>query len=159
MLLMIREFAQERLEQDPERAERLRAAHADCYSELALDLSERLGGQERETSLALLRLEIGNIRDAWRFWVDRGDIERLLGLIRALWALHEASGWYKAAIELANDALGVLGASDRATELAADELALRTSLARALLAVYGHGEEVERAFGQVLELAERSPDA
>ncbi|HEY6635327.1 MAG TPA: hypothetical protein VI141_06905, partial [Acidimicrobiia bacterium] len=73
--------------------------------------------------------------------------------------LHEANGWYQAAIELANDALGVLAASGKTSELATEELNLRTSLARALLVVYGYGDEVESAFREVLTLAESSPDA
>ena len=83
----------------------------------------------------------------------------MLGLLDALWTLHDAKGWYHAAIELANDTLGVLATADNRSELVDEELTVRTSLARGLMAVHGYGEEVEDAFKKVLLLAERAGTA
>ncbi len=151
MLLTIKEFAESRLAQDPEREGSVRNAHALHYSDFAEGLHKALQGAEREAALADLTSEIGNLRTAWRYWVDQGDLERLFTLIDALWVLHEAKGWYHAAMELASDTLGVLSTSEPSPELAAEELALRTSLARALMAVRGFGPEVEEAFQKVLD--------
>ena len=104
--------------------------------------------------LEQLGSEIGNLRTAWRFWVDQADLEELFDLIDGLWALHEAKGWYHAAIELATDTLGVLAKAESSPKHAAEELILRTSLARALMAVRGYGVEVEEAFKRALEIAE-----
>jgi predicted ATPase len=154
MLLMIKEFAEERLADSPEREQTVRRAHALYFSSFAERLQLRLRGLERESALDELALEIGNLRGAWRFWVDQGDLEQLFNLIDGLWALHEAKGWYQAAIELASDILGVLATAEPSPELAAEELTLRTSLARALMAVRGYGPEVEEMFKQALEICE-----
>ncbi|HEX9856130.1 MAG TPA: adenylate/guanylate cyclase domain-containing protein [Acidimicrobiia bacterium] len=159
MLQMIKEYAAMRLAESSEREEAVRRAHALHFSGFADALRERLRGSERDAALEDLESEIGNLRTAWRFWVERQDLEQLFHLIDGLWALHEAKGWYHAAIELASDTLGVLAAAEHPLEHAAEELTLRTSLARALMAVRGYGVEVEAAFRQVLEMSETSGSA
>lgn len=154
MLLMIKEYAESRLAASPEREQEVRDAHARYFSDFARQLQERLRGHDRESALEDLASEIGNLRTAWRYWVDRGDLEQLFNLLEGLWALHEAKGWYRAAIELATDTLEVLATAEPSPELAAEELTLRTSLARTLMAVRGYDVEVEEAFKQVLELSE-----
>jgi tetratricopeptide (TPR) repeat protein len=113
-------------------------------------------GQDRETALRDLGLEIGNLRTAWRHWVELEDLDQLFGLIDALWALHDARGWYHSAIELATDTLGVLANADVTTEIAGEELTIRIGLARALMAVKGYNLEVEEAFQRALEMSELS---
>jgi len=159
MLLMIKEYAQDRLAESPDREEAVRRAHALEFSARVRGLQDRLRGVERESALEDLESEIGNLRAAWRFWVGQGDLGQLFNLIEGLWALHEAKGWYHAAIELASDTLGVLASAEPSPELAAEELTLRTSLARALMAVQGYGPEVEEAFKQVLAMSETTGTA
>jgi len=159
MLQMIKEYARERLAAEPDRDEAVRRAHAGCFSGFAAQLENRLHGPDRQIAIEDLAVEIGNLRTAWRYWVDRGDIEQLFGLLDGLWVLHEAKGWYHAAIELATDTLGVLATAEDRDALAEEELTVRTSLARALMAVQGYGPEVEEAFNQVLDLSERAGSA
>lgn len=154
MLLTIKEYAEERLAGEPQRDSQVREAHARYFSEFAFGLQDRLRGPESESALEELESEIGNLRTAWRYWVDVGAIEQLFNLLDSLWALHEAKGWYHAAIELATDTLGVLATAETSAELATEELTLRTSLARALLAVRGYTVEVEEEFKRVLDLAD-----
>jgi predicted ATPase/class 3 adenylate cyclase len=156
MLLMIKEYAETRLAESTEREHEVRRAHALHYSTFARQLQDRLRGPDRDSVLYELGSEIGNLRGAWRFWVDQGDLEQLFDLIDGLWALHEARGWYHAAIELATDTLGVLAKAEASPKRAAEELILRTSLARALMAVRGYGVEVEEAFKRALEIAEET---
>jgi predicted ATPase/class 3 adenylate cyclase len=159
MLLMIKEYAEERLADSPERDTAVRQAHAVYFSAFAQRLADRLQGGERESALDDLATEIGNLRTAWRFWVDHGDLDQLLSLIDGLWALHEAKGWYHTAIELASETLGVLEKAEPSPELAAEELTLRTSLARALMAVRGYSVEVEEEFKRALVIAEKAGTA
>jgi predicted ATPase/class 3 adenylate cyclase len=154
MLLMIKEYAETRLADTPEWERAVRLAHALYFSEFGRSLQERLRTVERGAALDDLQSEIGNLRIAWRYWVDQGDLEQVFNLIDGLWALHEAKGWYHAAIELASDALGVLATARPSPELAAEELTLRTSLARAVMAVRGYGVEVEEAFKRALEISQ-----
>ncbi len=156
MLLMIKEYAESRLAESPSREQEVRNAHARYFSDFARQLQERLRSRDRESALEDLASAIGNLRTAWRYWVDRGDLEELFNLLEGLWALNEAKGWYRAAIELATDTLGVLATAQPSPELAAEELTLRTSLARALMAVRGYDVEVEEAFKRVLALSEET---
>ncbi len=156
MLLMIKEYSEEQLARDPEVDQRVRRAHALYFSGFAHELDDRLAGGDRDSALDELASEIGNLRTAWRYWVKQADVEQLFNLIDGLWAIHEARGWYHAAIELATDTLQVLATTPSTPELAAEELVIRTSLARALMAVRGYGVEVEEAFKSVLELSDTS---
>ncbi|MGD2060355.1 MAG: adenylate/guanylate cyclase domain-containing protein, partial [Acidimicrobiia bacterium] len=156
MLLMIKEYAETKLEESPERERAVRDAHAVHFSRLATSLRDRLRGPDRIGALTELEAEIGNLRTAWRHWVDQGDLERLFELLDVLWALHDAKGWYHSAIELARDTLDVLATAEPSPEHAAEELVLRSSLARALMAVRGYDVEVEEAFKAALEISEAS---
>ncbi len=158
MLNTIREYGVERLAESG-REPAVRRAHARHFSDLAADLGQALRGSDRDAALEELAASIGNLRTAWRFWFDSADLEQILRLIDALWALHDAKGWYHAAIELARDALSVLTAAATSSQHADDELALRTSLARALMAVQGYTPEVEQTFRDVLEISAAGAEA
>jgi tetratricopeptide (TPR) repeat protein len=153
MLQTIREYAAERLAADQVTEGTVRLAHARAFSRYAADLRSAIGGPDREAALEDLSSEIGNLRTAWRYWVEAQDLEQLYLLLDGLWALHDARGWYRAAIELASDLLAVLASSEPSPGRDAEEMTLRTSLARALLAVRGYTVEVEEEFTRALELA------
>ncbi|MGH8948667.1 MAG: ATP-binding protein, partial [Acidimicrobiia bacterium] len=154
MLLMIREFGESKLADSPDREETVRRAHATYFCELVNGLSERLHGSERQTALADLEPNLGNLRTAWGFWIERDGGDQVIRMIEGMWALHESRGWYRAAIELANDAITVLDRAVPSPELEAEQLALRMSLARAMMAVRGYGPETEAAYKRAMEASE-----
>ena len=135
---------------------RRRGAHAEYFSRYAQGLRDQLQGPGRTAALENLAAEIGNLKTAWRHWVDAADLEKLYLLLDGLWALHDARGRYNAVIEITTDMLGVLARSAPSPERLTEELTLRTSLARALMAVRGYTVEVEQAFTEALALAERA---
>ena len=98
--------------------------------------------------------ELGNLQTAWRYFVDVGDLAKLNALLDALWRLHDARGWYHGAVALTNDLLDVLAKSPPAPERAEDEITVRMSLARGLLAIRGYTEEVEELYRVALALTE-----
>ena len=73
--------------------------------------------------------------------------------------LDDAHGWYLDTVGLTQDMLAVLAAVPSSTHLAGQEIALRTTLARALMATKGLTPEVEAAFASAVELFERGTDA
>ncbi|HEU5113237.1 MAG TPA: adenylate/guanylate cyclase domain-containing protein, partial [Acidimicrobiia bacterium] len=154
MLLMIKEFAMSKLAESPDREEAVRRAHATHFCGLVAGTGGRLHSSERQTALADLEPELGNLRVAWDYWVERDRVEQVFKMIEGMWALHESRGWYRAAIDLANDAIGVLDRADPAPELEAEQLALRMSLARAMMAVRGYGPETEAAYRRAMEVSE-----
>jgi predicted ATPase/class 3 adenylate cyclase len=156
MLETIREYAAERLHEEPGLETTGREAHAAYFTDFARDRRQRLYGPEREETLAELELELGNLLTAWRHWVAAGDLEQLERLLDGLWVLHDARGWYHGTVELTTDLLDVLSAVPSTPERAEAEITLRTSLARGILATRGYTEEAEEAFKAALALSEEA---
>jgi predicted ATPase len=156
MLETIREYASERLADDPELAAAAGRAHAEHFADFARGRRERLFGPERDETLDELASELGNLLAAWRHWVAAGDLEQLGKLLDALWVLDDARGWYHATLELTNDLLGVLAAVPSTPERAREEITLYTTLARGLMAIRGYTQEVEEVYDRALRLSEEA---
>ena len=152
MLETIREYADERLRADPGFSADVRRAHARHFVEVATSQAGRLAGDGREEALSAITLERENLDAAWRHLRGEGDREQLEVLLDALWPIYEAKGWYRAIIELASDMLSVLEAEPASSDRDAALVTLRTSLARALLAMQGYTPEVEEAYARTVEL-------
>ena len=56
--------------------EAVRRAHANHFCGLVAGTSGRLHSSERQTALADLEPELGNLRVAWDYWVDRDGVEQ-----------------------------------------------------------------------------------
>jgi predicted ATPase/class 3 adenylate cyclase len=154
MLETIREYAAERLNELPEFSAAVRRAHAAYFARFARRQWEQLSGDQRDTALASMAAEIDNLRLAWRYWVDDGDLDQLNELVDSLWLLYDTQGSYHATIELTTELLNVLSSTPSTPERAMQEVTLRTSLARALMAIHGYTQEVEDAYASALELFE-----
>ena len=154
MLETIREFAAEALDRDPERAAVVRQAHADHFAAFATEQRRELAGSRPEQALATLALEAGNLRLAWRRFRATARFEGLIEIADALLILNEARGWYLDTVALGDDLLDAIEASPRTPDLVAQEVSLRMSLARAMLATRGYTPEVEAAYRAALDLFE-----
>ncbi len=75
-------------------------------------------------------------------------------MVDGLWLIFDAHGWYRATVDLTTDLLNVLASTPSTPERAQQEIVLRTSLARALLAIKGYTPEVEEAYTRALELSQ-----
>jgi predicted ATPase/class 3 adenylate cyclase len=154
MLETIREYAAERLEDLPEFSAVTRREHAVYFADFARRQWEDLTGDRRDTALAAMVADIENLRLAWRYWVGERDLDQLNKLVDSLWLLYESRGWYQATIELTTELLDVLSSTPSTPARATQEVTLRTSLARALMAIHGYTQEVEEAYARALELFE-----
>jgi predicted ATPase/class 3 adenylate cyclase len=154
MLETIREYAAERLDERPELGAAARRAHAAYFADFARRHWGDLTGDRRDVALAALGAELQNLRLAWSYWVDDGDLDQLNKLVDSLWLLHESRGSYHATVELTRELLSVLSSTPSTPERALQEVTLRTSLARALMAIHGYTQEVEEAYARALELFE-----
>jgi predicted ATPase len=154
MLETIREYASERLGDRSEFSAAARRAHAVYFADFARRQWEHLTGHRRDAALAAMGADIENLRLAWDFWLAERDLDQLSKLVDSLWLVYEARGWYRATIELANELLNVLSSMPPTPERAMQEVTLRTSLARALMAIHGYTREVEDAYARALELFE-----
>jgi tetratricopeptide (TPR) repeat protein len=155
MLGTIREYAAERLAAGSLAAD-ARAAHAAFFVEHA---EATRGAADREGRLAAvdeLAADLGNLQAAWRYFLERQDLSELGRLLDALWLLHDARGWYHGAVALTNDLLGLLARMPPAPERAEEEITLRLSMARGLLAIRGYTGEVEDLYREALAMSEAS---
>ena len=154
MLETIREYAAERLEQDRDLSATAHRTFGTYFAEFTRYQWEHLTGQDRETALAEMESEIENVRTAWRYWVEKKDLEQLTKFVNSLWLLYDARGWYHDTVSLTNDLLSLLASTPSTAERIQQQIMLQISLARALLATKGYTEEVERAYARALELCE-----
>jgi tetratricopeptide (TPR) repeat protein len=149
MLETIREYADL-----PEFSAAVRRAHALHFADFAQREWAHLTGDQHDTALAAMAAENENLRLAWRYWVAAGDLDQLNRLVDSLWLLYETRGLYHATIELTTELLNVLSSTPSTPERAMREVTLRTSLARAMMAINGYTREVEEAYTRALELFE-----
>jgi len=154
MLETIKEYAGERLEQDAEFSAAVRRAHATYFAGFTQSQWERLASDKRETALNEMKVDIENLRIAWRYWAKEKDLEKLGKFVNSLWFLYDARGWYHDTVSLTNDLLNVLASTPSTLERAQQQIILQTSLARALSVTRGYTEEVEQAYARALELCE-----
>jgi tetratricopeptide (TPR) repeat protein len=153
MLETINEYAAERLDELDGPRGATRRAHADYFATYAHRTWEEISRRGRQAALTSLTPDTENLRTAWRYWVRERDLDALNKLVDALWLLYDGRGWYRAAIQLTGELLDVLDSSPSSPERTAQEITLRTSQGRALLAFEGYTVEVEEAFTRALEAA------
>jgi predicted ATPase len=158
MLETIREYATERLDDQPDFGAAVRRAHAVYFGDLIQSQTDKLSGGVRDSALVTMAAEAENLRLCWRYWVKERDLDRLNGLVDGLWALYEGRGWYRATIELASDLLAVLESTPATPQRAATEATLRMSRVRALLSMEGYTSTVEAEYTRALELIEGDGD-
>jgi predicted ATPase/class 3 adenylate cyclase len=154
MLETIREYAAERLDDLPEFGAAVHRAHALYFADFARRQWRDLNGARRDTAMASMAANLENLRLAWRYWVGEGDLDQLNRLVDSLWLLYESRGWYQATIELTTELLDALSARPSSPDRTMQEVTLRTSLARALMAIHGYTRDVEEAYARALELFE-----
>jgi hypothetical protein len=144
MLQTIRTYAMEQLDAEPELADAVRRAHAEQYTQRALELRAARDCDDREAVLAQLDDELGNLRAAWSYWAQQREVARLDDLLETLWGYYDARGDYRATTELGAALLEVLATQPESPERTRDEVALQMSLARALIATQGFGADAEQ---------------
>jgi predicted ATPase len=154
MLETIREFACERLDENPDFSQAAHLAHGTYFASFAQYQWDHPVGDGREAVIERLEADIDNLRIAWNYWVKQANLEQLRKLSDSLWLIYDARGWYHATVELTNDLLAILSSSPTTPELLQEKILLQTSLARAMLAVKGYTPEVEEAYNRALELAQ-----
>jgi len=155
MLETIREYASEKLGEDPEFKAAAFQKHAQFFADFAHQQWKLLSGNNRENALREFESEIGNMRAAWKYWVMEENLEQLQKLTDSLWVLYDAKGWYHDTLELTNDLLKVLSSNPSTGEYAQQEITLQMSLARVLMTIKGCTPEVEEAYKRASELCQK----
>jgi predicted ATPase/class 3 adenylate cyclase len=145
MLETIREYAAERLRQRPALEDAARRAHAEFFAALA-------AGAVRGTPPP--REDIENLRSAWRYGTEHGDLALLDAMDEGLWHTYEAVGLYRATIDQATELLSVLDLAPASPDQQARKVEVQIRRLNAMLIVIGYTPEVEQAAVQAIALFE-----
>jgi predicted ATPase len=159
MLRTIKEFAWDRLAEAPDHLARVERAHAECFTDLALRLTASLNGSQREDALQDVEADLGNFNVAWSHWREVGSRDDMRTLLDCLWPFHDSRGSYAATVGLTRDLLDLVMAEPPSESRLQEEVALRTVLARSLMAVTGYTREVEETMALAFDLADESGNA
>ena len=111
---LLRQYAQERLDETPEASILAQEAHASYYAEF-MD-SRRQHVRDRRQAVALKEIEddIVNIRFAWRYRVDQANAAQMRKFLFSYWFIYLVRGWNLNAVALFKEAVAVL--SDKTNE-------------------------------------------
>jgi predicted ATPase/DNA-binding CsgD family transcriptional regulator len=105
---LLRQYAQERLEDTPEASISAYEAHAGYYAEFMKQRWEYLKGNRQILALAEVEADIENVRTAWRYYLDQKNVPQLWMFINGFWQLYWIRGWYHSAMGLFAEAVGAL---------------------------------------------------
>jgi predicted ATPase/DNA-binding SARP family transcriptional activator len=162
LLEVVREFAGEKLAEDPEAEREALEHHALHFARLLEALGPGLTGPEKDDALARAAVEMDNLRTAWRTAYRQRLLGALDGAAGPLFTVYDGRGWHReaeAAFREAAEALapGVEGGS---TDEGQASTVMGRILARrgAALLRLGRGGEGESLLRRALELSKGAGD-
>ena len=129
MLEVLRRYAEERLAEAGDEAERARARHSAYYADLLRRLVEQIQNDAAglDETLNHIWAEIENVQAAWRWAVERDDWRRLDAMLPALTAAYQRRSRFHEGEQAAREAVA---AARRA--VAREETGARVALGRGL---------------------------
>ena len=81
---LLRQYAAERLAKNETQEGAVREAHSRYYLNALAEREVKLKGREQQTALAEIEADIENVRIAWRWGVEQGDVAGLAGAMDTL---------------------------------------------------------------------------
>ena len=109
---LIRQYAEERLADNPEREAEARERHARYYLEWMGRQIDRLRSAEQADACRAISANSDNIRAAWRWAVAEKRIDLLRGAIRAVSLYCDLRGYFQDGLQLFDAARDMIAASD-----------------------------------------------
>ncbi len=111
---LLRQYAQERLEQRPQDSDSAQEAHAAYYAAFIQQRWEGIKGERQMLALAEIEADIENVRTAWRYYLDQRNAPQIWKFIFCLWYVYWIRSRNHAGMELFAQAARVLrGAEDK----------------------------------------------
>ncbi len=105
---ILRQYAREKLEQDPPALAETRARHAGYYSSWIQQMGVKLRGVEQLTVQSGLRDELRNLRLAWQWLIEQEDLETFRRIIGNVILLVDIYGPHRSGIEFLDPLLELL---------------------------------------------------
>ncbi len=95
MHALLRQFAEEKLQEAPDERDRLRDRHCTYYADLLYRAEARARMGRPEETLAQVRGEIENVRASWAWAVEQGRVDAIGKALSALCRLYEVRGLFR----------------------------------------------------------------
>jgi predicted ATPase/DNA-binding CsgD family transcriptional regulator len=105
---LLRQYAQERIEETPEVSVAAQESHAAYYAEFMRRRWQHLKDNRQMRALAEIEVDIENVRAAWRTYLLQGNAPQLWKFINSLWQVYWVRGWNHAGMELFAEAARAL---------------------------------------------------
>ncbi|MFQ5740921.1 MAG: tetratricopeptide repeat protein [Acidobacteriota bacterium] len=105
---LLRQFARELLKQTGDENERIGERHCRHYLGFLAAEGEKLKGDKQGPALEAIRLEINNIRSAWRWAVDHRLNEVIEESVEGLYQFHLLASWFTQGRDLLGSVLTTL---------------------------------------------------
>jgi tetratricopeptide (TPR) repeat protein len=128
---LLRQYAAERLQIQPEAATAVLEAHTSYFTELMVRMWEPLRSSRQRETLSEIEADIENVRTAWRQLSKRGKAKEMGRIVEPLWYFHELRGWYHTGLDLFSEAETTLQAA-----VNDDESAITAAQIQAVRCVY-----------------------
>jgi len=156
---LTRQYCEERLLQDQEASVRARDRHSDYYAAFLAEQEPRLKGRDQVEALESILEEMGNIRAAWDWGIERGNLEALDKCVDSLYFIGLRRGRQHEVIQSLGEAAAML--RERAAAAQPVEPGLPTGetalLLGRLLCRQGNLAILQEGYGeQVVALCEES---
>ena len=97
---LLRQYAQERLEETSAASHSAQESHAAYYAEFMRLGSQDLKGKRQLQALVEIEADIENVRAAWRYYLDQINAPQIWKFIYGLWHFHWIQWWTHAGMEL-----------------------------------------------------------
>ena len=105
---LLRQYAQEQLEETPQNGVLAQEAHAAYYAVFMQHRWQHLKGNRQMLALAEIEADIENVRTAWRFYLDQRNAPQMKMFINSFREIHWIRGWNHAGMELFAEAVSAL---------------------------------------------------
>ncbi|HKJ52998.1 MAG TPA: tetratricopeptide repeat protein, partial [Gammaproteobacteria bacterium] len=134
---LIRQYAEERLADNPRREAEARERHARYYLDWMGAQIERLRNAEQGDACRTITANIDNIRAAWRWAVAERRIDMLRGAIRSVSLFSDLRGYFQDGLQLFDAAREMIAASDHPDRnILLDQIDVRSAILNFRLSRY-----------------------
>ncbi|MGD8403094.1 MAG: LuxR C-terminal-related transcriptional regulator [Anaerolineales bacterium] len=154
---LLRQYAQERLEETPENGISAMEAHAAYFANFMAQRWEHLRDHRQKVALTEINADLENIRTAWRYRVEQANAPQILKFVNSFWLVYWFRGWNHGGEELFREAVTSLssGRTDEATEFVKALAQAHQGFFKTWLGFAGRGYNLAQESVDILEQMDR----
>jgi|GEM_PF-349810 len=113
---LLRQYAEEKLAECPQDKEEVHDLHSQFYCEFMCQKKKSIRGERQREVLEEIGEEIDNVRAAWMWAVEKGNINAIDRCFDSLWRFYMVRGWYQDGEEMFGQATKKLESRMAVTE-------------------------------------------